>query len=138
PSQAERQARVAFGGLEQMKELSRDAWGIGVFERATQDLCCAFRALRRTPGFTLTAIVTLALGLGASVAVFSVVDAVYFSRLPYRESARLVRIGMRGAGPPCRPTCERGLTSREIQEWAPRLDSIEALARLTENSDLIT
>jgi putative ABC transport system permease protein len=92
PAEARRRAAVAFGGVSHHMEGHRDARGVRWFEDLGQDMRYAARALRRSPAFTLTAGLVLALGIGASTAIFSAVDAVLVSRLPYPEDDRLVRI----------------------------------------------
>jgi predicted permease len=92
PAEARRRAAVAFGGVSHHVEGHRDARGVRWFEDLGQDMRYAARALRRSPAFTLTAGLVLALGIGASTAIFSAVDAVLVSRLPYPEDDRLVRI----------------------------------------------
>ena len=84
-------ARRAFGGVEQMKERYRDGQGRWV-EHARRDVRYAWRTMVRNPGYAATAIVTLALGIGANTAVFSVVDAAMFRALPVSEPERLVAI----------------------------------------------
>lgn len=84
PQDARRQALIAFGGVEQIKELSRDSRGLSWLEAIGQDLRYALRALRRTPGFTLAVVVTLGLGIGANTAMFGIVD-----RLLFRNPATL-------------------------------------------------
>ena len=81
-----------FGGVAQTKEWCRDARGVDLIDTALQDVRYAARALRRNPGFAAVAILTLALGIGANTAVFSVVDRVLLSRLPYADAARLVSV----------------------------------------------
>jgi hypothetical protein len=76
--------------VERFKEEHRDARGIRWLEELAQDTKYAARSLRRSPGFTLTAVSVLALGLGSSTAIFSAVDAVLVARLPYPDDDRLV------------------------------------------------
>jgi len=89
--QARKTAALEFGNLEQLKERSTEAIGFR-FETVLQDLRFATRQLRRNPGFAATAIFILALGIGASVAIFAFVDAALIQPLPYRDPARLVDV----------------------------------------------
>lgn len=85
-------ARRQFGNATLLKETSRDAWGWGPLERLAQDIRHSVRTLRNNPGFTAVAVLTLASGIGANTAVFSVVNAVLFRPLPFRDPGRLAMI----------------------------------------------
>ncbi len=90
PGEARRQAALALGGVAQVQEECRDARGVRVLETFGRDVRQALRLLRKQPGFTLVAVATLALGIGASAAVFSVVDAVLLEPLPYPQAERIL------------------------------------------------
>src|SRR5512134_2450724 len=94
PQEARRQAMIRFGGVEAAKELHRDARSFPLLESFAQDARYALRMLRRNPGFTLTAVLVLALGLGAATAMFSALDRILFRPLPYADAERLVNVGM--------------------------------------------
>lgn len=92
PDAARREAVAAFGGLERVKDDVREARGVLPIEELVADVRYALRALRHNLGFTATVVAVLGLGIGASVAVFGVVDAVLISDLPYPNAERLVQI----------------------------------------------
>ncbi|HVX39195.1 MAG TPA: ABC transporter permease [Gemmatimonadaceae bacterium] len=89
---ARREARRRFGNRTALTERSRDAWGAGWIEQATADVRFAVRRLRRRPGFSVAAITVAALGIGASTAVFSAVDAALIRPLPFARPEQLVQL----------------------------------------------
>src|SRR6202030_3408441 len=122
-------ARREFGGVEQTKESYREQRGLPFVDTLLQDLRFALRMLGKKPGFALVAILTLALGIGATTAVFSVVDRILFRSLPYPEDDRLVSFG--GMAP---------FDSREFMlgpdfvDWRPRQRPFEAITAVEPGS----
>ena len=90
PDDALRRARVEFGSVERYKEEGRESRGVRLLDELRADVRLAWRSLRRSPGFALALILTLALGIGANSAIFSVVDAVLLRPLPFAGAERLV------------------------------------------------
>src|SRR5262249_50630487 len=90
--EARTRALLAFGGIVKHKEEALEAAGTRWIETLFQDVRWALRSLRKNPGYTAAAAVTLALGIGANVAIFSVVHAVFLQALPYGGGERLVRL----------------------------------------------
>jgi predicted permease len=89
PDEARLAARRAFGGIEQAKELQRDARSVRWLDELRQNVKYAVRTLRRAPGFTAAAILTLALGIGANTTMFGIINATLLQRLPFPEPERL-------------------------------------------------
>jgi predicted permease len=95
PEEARQAAMKTFGGVEQAKEQSRDSRGVRWIEDLWQDLRYGARMLARRPGFTVAAVITLALGIGANTAIFSVAFAVMWRPLPYQRPEELVMVWQR-------------------------------------------
>jgi putative ABC transport system permease protein len=92
--EARRTAMLRLGGVEQARQAYRDRATLPVIENIVRDVRYALRGFRRNPVFAITAVLTLALGIGATTAVFSVVDRILFRSLPYAQDDRLVSVGL--------------------------------------------
>ena len=97
-AEAEQAARRAFGNLTLMEERSREVWQWAALESVLADLKLAFRRLRKSPGFAATVLLTLAIGIGANTAVFSVLNSVVLRPLPYPEPDQLVAVWLHAPG----------------------------------------
>ncbi len=94
PADARRAARIELGGIDQVKEEVRDVRSGILFQTMMQDLRYAVRVLAKNPGFTTTAVLALAVGIGANSTIFSIVDSVLLRPLPYPAADRLMTVSM--------------------------------------------
>ena len=122
-AQALRRARIEFGGIENVKEAAREARGVNIVENVLRDARQSMRALWRSPGFSAVAILTLALGIGATTAIFSVVYAAMLKATPYPDAERLVRIHERG---PLGP--EMSVSPQNFIDWKQAAASFDGLS----------
>ena len=98
PAEARRRAMLDMNGIERSKEECRDMRKVGWVQDLLQDVQYGARVLRKSPGFTVVAVLTLGLGIGSSTAIFSVVNPILFASLPYPNPGRLVMVWERGNG----------------------------------------
>jgi putative ABC transport system permease protein len=123
PDEARRQALLKFGGLERVKESTRDELRPALLEDAVRDLRHGVRVLGRAPGFTAAALVTLALGIGATSAIFSLVRTVMLQPLPYHEPDRLVSVWETNRG----GTARNVIAPANFVAWRERTRTLEHL-----------
>src|ERR1700685_376438 len=121
--EARRQARLSVGGIDQVKEECREERGVQHMEHLLQDLRYGWRMLVQKPAFTIVAVLTLALGVGANTAIFSIVNAVLLRSLPYRDPDRLVRIFFN----------EPGVGLRDVRFSKPEMDDLQTRAGVFED-----
>jgi hypothetical protein len=98
--EAEQAARREFGRVTQIEERSREEWQWAVVESILADLKFTLRRLRKSPGFAITVLLTLGIGIGANTAVFSVVNSVLLKPLKYPDSGRLAALSLNAPGAP--------------------------------------
>jgi putative ABC transport system permease protein len=125
PEEARRDAMIKLGGIESTKEAYRDQRTLPVIETLWQDLRYGARMLRKNPGFTFTAVLTLGLGIGATTAIFSLVSGVLLEPLPYEQSGQLVHLWeMRPNGQP------GDVSPGAFMDWREHSASFEGVASM--------
>ncbi len=131
PNDARRQARLAIGGMEQIKEECRDARGMRFLEHVAQDVRFGWRSLRKSPGFSTVAILTLTLGIGVNTALFTIVHGVLMNPLPFPRPDRLVNLWER-------EVIDTGsfnvVSGGVFADWRKQATSFEQMALLGEDS----
>ncbi len=125
PAAARAAARRSFGGVEQAKEACRDAWGTRFLDNLRQDLGYGLRGLRRNPGFSAVVVLTLALGIGANTAIFSVVHGVLLRDLPYAAPDRLLMLNQAA---PKAGQATLGFSVPDFMDFRARNRAFESLA----------
>ncbi len=125
--EASHAARRDFGGVEQFKEIYRERRGLPMLETFLQDLRFGARMLRKIPGFTAVAILTLALGIGANTSIFSIVNAVLLRSLPYYDPSRLVKITFNNPG----------IGLRDISFSVPEFEDLKSRAGVFEEVSVL-
>jgi len=122
---ARRRIRLESGGLDQVKDQCRDVRATRLIEELARDVRYACRVLRKSPGFTFAAIVSLALGIGANTAIFTLIDATMLKSLPVREPERLIELLTdRGGGRPFNAFSYPAL--EQFRDHATTLDGVIA------------
>jgi predicted permease len=132
PATARQAARRDFGNLARVTEDTRATWGWTGVEHVLQDLRYAGRQLRRSPGFAAVVIATLAVGIGATTAVFSVLQAVVLAPLPYEQPGQLLRLYQQE---PDKPATRHYLTGAHFSFLRDHATSFEAVAALDNYSE---
>jgi hypothetical protein len=126
PQDAARAPRIRLGGVSQAMDALRDQRGLPWLADLPRDVRYAFRTLQRSPSFATVAVLTLALGIGATTTIYSVADTILLRPLPFADSDRLVRV-VENVAPPngVGPLERRGVTCQEFLEWRARTRTLE-------------
>jgi putative ABC transport system permease protein len=133
--EAHRRARFDLGGVEQTKEKCRDARRVNWIQDLLQDIRYGLRTLRKSPGFTAVAVLTLALGIGANTVIFSAVYALLLKPLPFRGADRLVFIVKKN---PPRGWTRNPISPAEILAWRNQSGAFEDIAAYTQQTCVLT
>src|SRR3954454_22677725 len=135
PAEAPYAAMRNFGGLEQMKETYRERRTFALVETTAQDLRYAVRTLRKSPGFTVTAVAVLALAIGANTAMFSVVNTVLLRPLPYRSPEQLAMLWTED---PAQNLREGRSALWDVEQWRSESQSFADIATFDTVSTILT
>src|SRR3984885_15487946 len=142
--EAEQAARREFGNVALIEQRSREVWIWTRLESFLADLKLVFRRLRKSPGFAITVLLTLAIGIGANTAVFSVVSSVLLKPLPYPDGDHLVSLWLNAPGAAGLANFQKGLplsasmyftfsennrTFQSLGVWLPQKANVTGLAR---------
>jgi len=133
--EARRRARLTIGGSDQIKEECREARGMYVLETLVQDIRYGLRMLRKSPGFTVVAVLTLALGIGANTAIFNVVHATLLQPLPTRHASRLVVIWVNNLG---HGWSRIGPTGQDYLDWKEQSKSFDDMFLFEHGTGTVT
>jgi len=135
PEEARRHALIRLGGLDQTKESYRDRRGLPWLDSLVQDIRFGLRMLRKNPGFTAVAVLTLALGIGATTVIFSAVYAALLKPLPYPAADRLVFVMKQN---PSRGWTRNNVAGSDILAWRSDSGAFEELAALSTSSCVVS
>src|ERR1017187_1508403 len=124
PEEARVRAIREFGSVPLVEDIAREMWGWLWVDRLLQDFRYSIRQMRRSPGFAATVVGTLALGIGAAAAMFTVVDHALLRPRPYRDAGRLVAIQEHGA----KDSGRSGAPWLDIEQWMVRSRSFSQIA----------
>ena len=134
PEEARRQARLRFGGVESAKDSARDERRGAWMRDFGRDMRFGARALRRAPGFAALAVLTLGLGIGASTALFSVVESVLLRELPYPEPDRIVRLlPINVDSPGAEPRRGGNVAEPNVVDWRQRARGFGTIAVMAQS-----
>lgn len=133
--EARRAARLRFGSVDGAKEAVRDRWTLGFLESTRSDVVYAIRGLRHNPGFAATAILSLALGTGAGIAIFTVADNLLLRPLPYHEPGRLVMVWEHRS--PGGRTLHNVISPANYRDWQARNHVFDAMAAVAEGRTVL-